>query len=151
RTNFAGDARDFGGETIELVHHRVDRVLQLQNFAAHVHGDFAREVALGHGGRNFGDIADLAGEIVGHGVDVVGQVLPRASHAWHHGLTPEFAVGTDFAGHAADFRSERVETVHHGVDGFLEFEDFALHVHGDLAREVAARDGGCDTGDVAHL
>ena len=31
--HFAGDAGDFGGESVELVDHRVDRVLQLQDFA----------------------------------------------------------------------------------------------------------------------
>ena len=31
--DFARDARDFGGEAVELVHHRVDGVLQLENFA----------------------------------------------------------------------------------------------------------------------
>jgi hypothetical protein len=39
--DFARHARDFAGERIELVNHGVDRVLQLQNFALHVHRDFA--------------------------------------------------------------------------------------------------------------
>jgi len=34
---------------------------------------------------------------------------------------------------------------------FFQLEDFALHVDRDLAREVAARDGGGHLGDVAHL
>ena len=33
------------------------------------------------GGGHVGDVADLAGEVVGHRVDVVGQILPRAGHA----------------------------------------------------------------------
>ena len=48
-------------------------------------------------------------------------------------------------------RGEGVELVHHGVDGVLQLEDFALHVHGDLARQVAARHRGGDFGDVADL
>ena len=35
-THFAGHAGHFRGEGAELVHHRVDGVLQLQNFALHV-------------------------------------------------------------------------------------------------------------------
>ena len=34
---------------------------------------------------------------------------------------------------------------------FLELQDFAAHVHRDLARQVAARHGGRHLGDVAHL
>ena len=36
----------------------------------------------GHGGRHFGDVADLAGQVVGHQVHVVGEVLPRAGDAF---------------------------------------------------------------------
>src|SRR3990172_6084857 len=38
-----------------------------------------------------------------------------------------------------DVRGKRVELVHHRVDGELELEDLALHVHRDLLGEVAAR------------
>ena len=48
-------------------------------------------------------------------------------------------------------RREGVELVDHDVDGVLELEDFALHVDGDLLRQVAARDGGRHLGDVADL
>ena len=34
RSHFARDARDFGRERVELVHHRVDGVLQLEHLAA---------------------------------------------------------------------------------------------------------------------
>src|ERR687892_389371 len=37
--DFAGHAGHFGGERAELVHHRVDRVLQLEDFPLHVDGD----------------------------------------------------------------------------------------------------------------
>ena len=46
---------------------------------------------------------------------------------------------------------EGVELVDHRVDGVLQLENFALHVHRDLARQVAARHGGGHLGDVAHL
>ena len=46
---------------------------------------------------------------------------------------------------------EGVELVHHGVDGVLQFQNFAFHVDRDLARKVAARHSRGDFGDVAHL
>ena len=67
------------------------------------------------------------------------------------GLAAEFAFGADFARHARDFAGERVELIHHRVDGVLQLENFAFHVDRDLARQVAARNGGGDFGDVSHL
>ena len=55
-------------------------------------------------------------------------------------LAAELAFGADLARDAADFGRERVELVDHRVDGVLQLEDLALHVDGDLARQVAARD-----------
>src|SRR5208337_893911 len=46
---------------------------------------------------------------------------------------------------------ERPQLVHHGVDGFLELQNLAAHVDGDLFREVAACHGDNDLGDVADL
>src|SRR5436853_545193 len=48
-------------------------------------------------------------------------------------------------------RATRRSSVLHGVDGLLQLQDLALHIRGDLARQVAARDGGGDFRDVAHL
>ena len=149
--DFAGHAGDFSGERIELVDHGVDGVFQLENFALHVHGDFAGQIAAGHGGGHFGDITNLSRQISGHGIDRVGQVFPSSGHARHHGLSAQFSVGTHLAGHAGDFRSERAKLIHHGVDGFFELQNFAAHVHSDFARKVAAGHGGGDFGDVADL
>ena len=91
--HFARHARHFSGERVELVHHRVDRVFQLENFALHVHRDLARQVAARHGRGDFGDVAHLAGQVSGHRVHRVGQILPRAGDAGHVGLSaqPAFA------------------------------------------------------------
>src|SRR5204863_3194708 len=89
--HFAGHARDFGGERTELIDHRVDGVLQLGDFPLHVHGDFAGKVAGGHRLGHVGDIPHLAGEVAGHEVHAVGEVLPRAGHAAHVGLPAELA------------------------------------------------------------
>src|SRR5205823_1473612 len=95
-----------------------------------------------HGGGHFGDVADLSREVPGHGVDRVGQILPRAADALHVGLAAEFAFGTHFAGYARDFAGEGVELVHHGIDGVLKLENFSAHVYRDLARQIALGHGG---------
>ena len=150
-THLARHARHFRCEGAELIHHGVDGVLQLQNFAAHFDRDFARKIAGGDGRGHFGDVADLVGQVAGHGVDGVGQILPGAGDAFHHRLAAELAFGTDFARHARHFAGERVELIHHDVDGVLQLQNFAAHVHRDLARKVAVGDGGGDFGDVADL
>src|SRR5205823_2625563 len=43
--DFAGYASDFGGEGVELIHHRVDGVLEFEDFSADVDGDLAGKVA----------------------------------------------------------------------------------------------------------
>ena len=68
RSHFASHARYFAGECVELIHHRVDGVLQLQNFALHVDSDLAAQVAAGDGRRHFGDVSHLARQVAGHEV-----------------------------------------------------------------------------------
>src|SRR5262249_57386410 len=140
--DLAGHARDFRGERVELIHHSVDGVLQLENLTLHVHRDLLREVAVGHGGRHFGDVAHLTGQVAGHEVDVVGQVFPGSAYAAHISLAAELSFGADLAGHARDFRGERVELIHHSVAHLFDLENLTLHVHGDLLREVAVGHGG---------
>src|SRR5206468_2196680 len=104
RADLAGHARDLGRERAELVHHGVDRVLQLEDLAPHVDGDLLGEVAVGHGGGDVGDVADLAGQVAGHRVDAVGEVLPGPGHALHLGLAAELPVRTGVAEGAGDLR-----------------------------------------------
>src|SRR5206468_9590047 len=105
----------------------------------------------GHGGCHFGDVTYLAGEVRRHRMHVVGYVFPRTGHAAHFGLAAEFSFGTDFAGDAGDFGSERGELIHHGVDGVLQLEHLAAHIHCNLLGKVSIRHSRCDLGDVADL
>src|SRR5207249_4591202 len=84
--HLAGHAGDLRGEAGELVHHRVDGRLQLQDLALHVYGDLLGEVAAGHRLGDLGDVAHLAREVAGHEVHAVGQVLPGAGDTLHLGL-----------------------------------------------------------------
>src|SRR5581483_6521731 len=150
-SDLPGDAGDLVGEAGELVDHRVDGVLQLGHLAPGLDGDLLRQVAPGHGGRHLGDVADLAGQVGGQLVDVVGQVLPGAAHALDVGLAAEAALGADLPGHPGDLVGEGAELVDHRVDGVLQPGDLAGGVDGDLLGEVALGHGGGDLGDVADL
>src|SRR5207302_2628313 len=82
------------------------------------------------------DVADLTGEVPGHEVGVVGEVLPCATVAQDLGLAAVPSFGFRRARYSGDLVGEGRELVDHGVDGVLEFEDLALDVDGDLLREV---------------
>src|SRR5262249_21608296 len=150
-TDFTCNTRHLAGEGVELVHHGVDGVLELEDLAFHVDGDLAGEVAARHGGGHLRGVAQLGGEVAGHGVDAVGQVFPGAGDARHVGLAAQPPFGADLARHARHLAGEAVELVDHGVERFLQLKDFAAHVDGDFAGQVAAGDGGRHFGDVAHL
>ena len=149
--DFARHPGHFSGESVQLVHHGVDGVLELEDFAVHVHRDFFRQVAVRHRGRDFRDVAHLPGEVRGHGIDVLGQILPGTRHTAHVGLAAEPALGADLARHARHFGGEGVQLVHHGIDGLFELQNFARDAHGDFLRQIAVRDGGRHLGDIAHL
>ncbi len=139
------------GERGQLVDHRVDGLLQLQDLAAGVDPDLLRQIALGDRGGHRGDGADLRGEVVGHDVDGLGEVAPGAGDVLHVGLPAEAPLGADLAGDPGDLARERAQLVDHGVDGVLEFEDLAARVDGDLLREVAVGHRGGDLGDRPDL
>ena len=146
-TDLAGDARHLGGERAQLIDHRVDGLLELQDLAAHVDRDLLRQVAVGHGNRHLGDVAHLGGEVRGHGVDALGQLAPHAGHLAHLSLAAELAFGADLARHARHFRGEHVELLDHAVDDLRRAQEFALQrsavdveLHG--LQEIALRHGG---------
>jgi hypothetical protein len=58
--DLAGDARHFRGEAVELVDHRVERLLELQDLARDVDRDLLREVAARDRGRDLGDVSTWA-------------------------------------------------------------------------------------------
>ena len=72
-----GDPGHLLGEGRQLVHHRVEGVLQLQDLAARVHVDLLRQVAPGHRRGHLRDVAHLGGQVAGHAVHGVGQVAPH--------------------------------------------------------------------------
>src|SRR5207247_7167190 len=89
RADLAGHARDLGGEGVELIHHRVDSVLELQNLSLDGDGDLLGEVSVRDRRRDVGDIPNLRGEVRDHEVDAVGHVLPGAAYALDGGRPAE--------------------------------------------------------------
>ena len=126
--------------------------LQLQDLARHVHGDLLRQVAAGDGGCDVGDVADLGGEVARHEVDAVGQSPSRcrrhrARCAWPPSLP---SVPTSRATRVTSEANELSwSTI--VLMGVLELENFAAHVDGDFAGQVAAGDGGGHLRDVTNL
>ena len=134
-----------------MIDHRVDRVFQLEDFAANVDGDLLRQIAGRDGSRHFSDVANLRGEIARHRVDGICQVFPRAGDSADLRLSAEFSLGADFSCNASDFRGKGVELVDHRIDRVLQLEDFAANVDRDFFRQVSHRHRRRDVGNVAHL
>src|SRR5579872_3613896 len=123
--DLARHAGDLVGEGPQLVDHRVDGVLELEDLALDVGGDLLGEVAAGDGGGDLGDIAYLIGQVGRHQVDVLREPAPGAGDALDLGLPAELALGADLARHAGDLVGEGPQLVDHRVDGVLELEDLA--------------------------
>src|SRR5439155_652147 len=124
--DLAGDAGHLAGESVELIDHRIDGVFQLQDLPPHVHRDLAGEVAVGDGGGDVGNIADLGRQIAGHRVHAVGQVFPGTCHAGYLGLPTQPALGADLASDAGHLPGEGVKLVDHRVDDLAGFEQLPL-------------------------
>src|SRR5262249_18803113 len=145
---FPRDTGHFGGKAIKLVHHRVDGVLQLKEFATNVDGDFAGEIAGGDRDGHVRDVTNLAGEVRCHAIDVVGEVLPSAGDSRDISLASKLAFSPDFTRHASHFGREPVKLVDHRVDGVFQFQNFAFGINGNFLREIPFGYGGSNQSDV---
>src|SRR4029079_9847355 len=108
-------------------------------------------VPVGHGSSYSRDITHLVGEVRRHEVHVVGEVLPHTGQTSHVGLPTQFPFGSYFAGHTGHLGGEGAELIHHRINGVLELQNFALHVHRDLLGQVTVGHGRGHSGDVTHL
>ena len=125
--DFARHARHFRGERAQLIDHRVDGFLQLQDLAAHVDGDLARQVAAGDRGRRPRRCC-APGRSGSHAIELTLSVrsfqVPATPGTTR--LAAELAFGADLARDARHLGGEAVELVDHRVDGVLQLEDLAL-------------------------
>src|SRR5215471_4675646 len=114
---------DVRGEILELKDTINTMVDQVPGLAAHIDGDLLRQVAVGDGLGDVGDVAHLGRQVAGHRVDGVGEILPGAGHAANVGLAAELALGAHLAGHTRHLGGERAQLVHHRVDGVLQLQN----------------------------
>src|ERR1700730_2557331 len=150
-SDFAPHARHFARKRIQLGHHDVNGVLQLQNFAAHIHRNLAAQVAIRHRRRNFRNISHLRRQVPRHRVHGIRQILPNAADALHIRLTTQLAFRSDFPRYARNFRSKRRKLVHHRVNRVLQLQNFPARIHRNLSGQVALGHRGRHARDVAHL
>src|SRR5205085_765353 len=151
RPYLARDPCHLRGKGVELIHHDVDRLLELEDLSSHLHRDLAGAVPTRLGYGDVGDVAHLTGQVARHGVDALGEVLPGPGHPRHDRLAAELALSADFAGDAGDLGGEGAELIDHRIDGVLDEEDLTADVDGDLLAEVAASDRGRDLGAPPYL
>ena len=149
--NLARHTCNFAGERIKLIHHRVDGVLQLQNFPLHVYGDLSGEVPISYGSGHLRNISDLCGKITGHRVDAVGQILPSACNPPHFGLTSKFAFSTHFASHAGYFGCKRAKLIDHRVDSIFQLQNLAANIDSDFPGKIALGDCSSHFSDITNL
>src|SRR5262249_11501753 len=135
----------------QLIDHDIDGVFQLLDFAAGVDGDLLREISVGDSCRDTGKIAHLIRQVRRHRVHTVGEIFRGSPNATDFSLSAQFAFGTDLASDAGDFRGKGVELIDHGIDGVLQFKNFAANVDRNLLGKIAVRYSRRDRGDVAHL
>ena len=69
---------DLLGEGAQRVGHVVDRLGERGDLALRFDDQLLFQVAVGDGGHDFDDAADLGGQVRRHEIDVVGQILPDA-------------------------------------------------------------------------
>ena len=100
----------------QVLNHRVDVVLELDDLTARVDLDFTREVALSDCGRDVRDGAYLGGKVGCQQIHVVGQIFPDARCARDVGLTAQAAFDADFARDGRDLFGKDRQRVGHAVD-----------------------------------
>ena len=106
-THFARDGGYLISEDSQRLDHAVDRVSKFGDFAFRFDQQFAFQVAIRDSGHNLRDSAHLVGQITGHEIHVVSEILPRSRNAFDFGLTTEFSFGANFASNTSYFRSKR--------------------------------------------
>ena len=94
------------GERRQRVGHVVDGLGERGDLALGLDDQLLLQVAVGDRGDDLDDAAHLRGQVAGHEVDVVGEVLPDAGDARHLGLAAQLALGADLLRDARDLRGE---------------------------------------------
>jgi hypothetical protein len=129
------DANPFQLVTIVLI-----VFFSLQDLAAHIHGDLARQIAVRDSGGHLAMLRTwpVRFDAIEFTESVRSFQTPRRPSL---GLPPSFPSVPDFARHARHFAAKRVELIHHRVDGVLQLRDLAATSTVIFARQIAVRNG----------
>src|SRR5262249_30185181 len=124
-----------------------------QYLAAYVDGDLLRKVAVGDRDGYIRDISYLSGQVRGHRVDALGEVLPHACDFRDLGLSAKLALGSDLARDTRHLRCEHAELADHCVHDVrglkeLALEGAAFHIKAHGLEKVTLGDG---ADDARHL
>src|SRR5207245_3128775 len=138
---------DIVTEVEPRVRQAVQRVGEGGDLAARLHHQLLRKIAVCDRGDHLDDAAHLRGQVRGHEIDVVGQVLPDAGNALHLRLAAQLPFGPYLAGDPGHLGGERVELIDHRIDRALQLQHFAPGVVRDFARRTPCGAGG---GDVRY-
>ena len=87
---------------------------------------FFAQFAVGHGGGDTSNVANLAGQVAGHQVYVIGEILPGSRHATYVGLTAQLALRTHLPSDPRNLRGKRTQLIHHCVYRTGSAEELAL-------------------------
>jgi len=128
RTYFARHARDLAANEFELIHHRVDGVLQLEHLALRFDVISVTDRRWPRR-RHERDVAHLTRQVAGHEVHAVSQILPRARDTGRRLTTQIPSVPTSRATRAT--RRRIIELVHM-VSRCSQLEDLSLRLCRDL-------------------
>ena len=123
----------------------------MENLSSDIHGDFLREIAIGHSRCHRRNVANLRGQVGCHVIDRVGQIFPLTRHPFDFRLPTENAFRADLARHTRHFRGKGTKLIHHLVDGVLQFKELAAHIDGDFLSEIPICYGRCHCRDIADL
>ena len=104
--DLAGDAGDLVGERRQLVDHRVDGVLELEDLAARVDGDLLDRSPRATAVATWAMLRTWLGEVAGHELTLSVRSFHVPDDAAAPGLAAELALGADLAGHAGDLVGE---------------------------------------------
>src|SRR5699024_5739479 len=100
----------------QLIHHRVDGVLQVEHLALHVDGDLLAQINYGHRRGHLGDVAHLICQSDRHPVDRLGHLTPSTGDPIDPGGATQLALGTHLTGHSGHFLGETAHLLGHAVD-----------------------------------
>ena len=139
-----------GGQT-KVVDHGVDVVFQFRHLATGFDLNGSGQIAFGDGGGNFGDRANLVGQIVSKQVDIARKVLPGTGSARNVSLTTEPAFHTDFAGDGRHLVGKGGECASHVVNRLGKSSNLALCVHTQFLGKFTIGHGSHDFHNAADL